>query len=707
MIKINQKESKLIALVGILPAVAHADEPAGHWEYIEYRWNQSYGTDYATMLAIKNRNGATVDRADSRITANMEVVSLKWTKFKYYSWGTYSEGDSYTWSEINGMAAPDTSYARYYKEYLDVGASVSAGKIVFDFSGIADTFYGPDPGSVYYKSVLQEIDVTVTLRYWVIDSSDPTPDPDPNAPKVITITYDANNGTIVSGSTSALADVGAAFSSVAKPVVAREEYTFAGWSYSATVYSAVNIVPTANVTLYAFWVADGDVNPAEPQNITISYDINGGELKSGDLTQIILSNTRYKLSDLIFPTVERVGYSLKGFSTLADEYKPIDVGAGFELVSGITLYAYWEQKPDGNTGTITETDGAAEIIFTIDKVEIVNYTQVINGNTTGFQHQNKVRSNSVIDITINHLRAYDAEGNVYEYYPFAEIYTLDVAVSRTEYGATLLLTATNGAEIKKIDIVIYVATIKTPQTTKLQIINNINNSVDKSIELKTVEDLWHTFNYRNVSNDKTGIKPADYAFIKEIKPGITVSKKVYEQLLYEDGSVDIKGLMTVFSAYGISIFKLDNYSLSDIDTNMKVFIDDPEYNWIGTRVSFSKIVFAGDIEKFNLIYVTPEKMTEQENLYSKAAGGSVLINTISNAKSSNYVENPSDTRSWLDRNFNIQNFGSLFDFSENWLLRVGTWLLIIICIFIAIPVIKFIVWVIKGIIRGLRKVFNR
>lgn len=717
MIKINQKESKLIALVlallmavsvfvGILPAV-FADEPAGHWEYIEYRWNQNYGTDQATMLTIKNRNGATIDRADSRITTNMEVVSMNWSKFRYYSWGTYYDGDSYVWSEINGMAAPDTSQARYYKEYLKVNVLVANGKLVFDFSGIADTFYGPDPGSVYYKSVMQEIDVTVTLRYWVVDSAESTPDPDPEAPKVITINYDPNEGTVISGSTSVLADVGTAFSSVTKPTVAREGFTFAGWSYSATNYNAVNIVPTANVTLYAFWVADGDINPAEPQDVTIAYDVNGGELKSGDLTQVILSNTRYKVSDLILPIVEKEGFNLKGWSTLSNEYKVIDSGAGFELVSNITLYAFWEKKPENNTGTVTETDGATEIVYTVDKVEIVNYTQVINGNTTGFSHENKVRSNSTIDVQIGHLRAYDAEGNVYEYSPTKDLYTVDVAISRTEYGVTLLLTATNGAEIKKIDIVIYTATIKTPQSTKLQVINNINNDVDKSVALSAVEDIWNTINYRHIANEKTGVKPADYAFVREIKPGITISKKVYTQLLYEDGSIDIKAFATVLSAYGIDLFKLNGYALSDIDTDMKLFIDTVTENIWGTKITFSKIVFAGKGEKFNLIYITPEKMQEQEATFAQAAGGSILIDSVTNPNNPNYTENPSSFRVWLDSTLDIQTFGDLFDFSGNWLLRVGTWLLIAVCIVILIPIIKFIVWIIRKIVAGIRRLVGR
>jgi len=143
-----------------------------------------------------------------------------------------------------------------------------------------------------------------------------------------TVSYDANGGKCgqaVSYATSAS-------SAVALPTPTRSGYIFLGWYTAASGGAKIggageSYTPSANITLYAQWVA--------PFNVT--YDANGGSCDT--------SSAYYDGTALTLPTATRDGYWFIGWYDAATGGNKIgDAGATYNPLSEITLYAHWQEQ---------------------------------------------------------------------------------------------------------------------------------------------------------------------------------------------------------------------------------------------------------------------------------------------------------------------------------------------------------------------------
>ena len=122
-----------------------------------------------------------------------------------------------------------------------------------------------------------------------------------------TVTFDANGGT---GGTSGEQDYG---SSIVSPTVAREGYTFAGWSPAVAA-----AVPASDVTYVARWT---------PNKYTVTFNANGGE--GGTSTSLDCG------SSIVAPKVTRTGYTFNGWLPDVAETVP---------ASNVTYVAQWTRN---------------------------------------------------------------------------------------------------------------------------------------------------------------------------------------------------------------------------------------------------------------------------------------------------------------------------------------------------------------------------
>lgn len=122
-----------------------------------------------------------------------------------------------------------------------------------------------------------------------------------------TVTFDANGGIVKSGNAVQIVEYG---KSAVAPVVEREGYTFKGWD---KVFNNI----TNDLTVIALW---------EINKYKVTFDANGGIIKSGDAVQIVEYG-----NSAIAPIVERIGYNFKGWDK------------SFSSITGdLTVTAQWE-----------------------------------------------------------------------------------------------------------------------------------------------------------------------------------------------------------------------------------------------------------------------------------------------------------------------------------------------------------------------------
>ena len=171
----------------------------------------------------------------------------------------------------------------------------------FDFNGWSGT----------YTNIIG--DVTVTAQW---------------TPLPWTVTFAVNGGTLVSGD---LVQTVYAGDDAVPPVLERTGFDFNGWSGTYT-----NI--TGNVTVTAQWTA---------LPWTVTFDLAGGALVSGDLVQTI-----YAGNNAIPPVVERAGHGFIGW-----------IGTYTYITGDVTVTAEWSAIPV--SVTFMSNDGT-------NHVEIVN-----------------------------------------------------------------------------------------------------------------------------------------------------------------------------------------------------------------------------------------------------------------------------------------------------------------------------------------------
>jgi uncharacterized repeat protein (TIGR02543 family) len=153
-------------------------------------------------------------------------------------------------------------------------------------------------------------------------------------PNTYTVTYNGNSNTGGAAPTSVSYTVGnSAISLATVGTLVKTGFTFMGWlaSQSDTTTVTSPYIPSANITLYAYWLGN---------TYSINYDENGA-------TSGTAADTSYQsgAAGISLPTsgLARTGYVFGGWSTTSDGANLVS-NSGYTTNTNVTLYAKWTLK---------------------------------------------------------------------------------------------------------------------------------------------------------------------------------------------------------------------------------------------------------------------------------------------------------------------------------------------------------------------------
>ena len=161
-------------------------------------------------------------------------------------------------------------------------------------------------------------------------------------PTLVTITFDANSGSLPPGEPSNVAlPMGESYTS---PLPTRGGYTLSGWidDYGYTYPPGAVIVFNFNITLTAQWTRNGGTVSRPPdRTVTVTFNANGGV---GDMAHVVVTaHETYKLPESLFTNARYrfVGWKIDNMGeTLA-------AGAEISVDDDITVYAQWASVSTG------------------------------------------------------------------------------------------------------------------------------------------------------------------------------------------------------------------------------------------------------------------------------------------------------------------------------------------------------------------------
>ena len=205
----------------------------------------------------------------------------------------------------------------------------------------------------------------------------------------VTLTYDGNGGAAVVGSETKI-QISQKYGKgypviVAENSFTREGYDFVGWSDTADGEAAAQpwstFTITNDTTLYAIW----SKTITRTEDVTLTYDGNGGAAVVGSETKIQISQKYGKGYPVIVAenSFTREGYDFVGWSNTADGEASIQPWSTFTIIEHTILYAIWKQKDAGDV-TVTKS---------------VAYEE--NGYEPGHVYQNEEWVTFKIDVTNN------------------------------------------------------------------------------------------------------------------------------------------------------------------------------------------------------------------------------------------------------------------------------------------------------------------
>jgi uncharacterized repeat protein (TIGR02543 family) len=215
---------------------------------------------------------------------------------------------------------------------------------------------------------LVSIFVLAIFALVVVTCKDPSP-----TDEVYTVTFDKNGGD-TEASPQTIKVTSPATTVVTLPTApTREGYTFTGWNTAAngsgTAFTATTVV-TKSITVYAQWleVPEG--------SFVVTFDKNGGDTEADPQSKVVTPPAT-TIDEL--PTVPTWdGYTFTGWNTEADG-SGTAFTAATEVTENITVYAQWQEVPEGSftvtfdkNGGDTEADPQSKVVIppatTIDEL---------------------------------------------------------------------------------------------------------------------------------------------------------------------------------------------------------------------------------------------------------------------------------------------------------------------------------------------------
>ncbi len=160
--------------------------------------------------------------------------------------------------------------------------------------------------------------------------------PTPTPPKVFTLIYDANGGSVTP--TTKSLNNGQTFGELPTPT--REGYKFVGWYSQAEGGSkvSVNTVMIADKTIYAHWEVVSTPEPKPTETYTLTFDANGGTVSP--TTKTLNKGDKYGT----LPTPTRDNYKFNGWYTKSKNGTKVDENT--TISKNTKIYAHWtDDKP--------------------------------------------------------------------------------------------------------------------------------------------------------------------------------------------------------------------------------------------------------------------------------------------------------------------------------------------------------------------------
>lgn len=459
-------------------------------------------------------------------------------------------------------------------------------------------------------SIIPETDTTL-YAIWQYTATEP-----------ITVTYNPNGGIVVTGETSQTAYSYNSYATLTPPTVVKDGFKFYGWSVTVDTYTAIGqYLPTSDVTLYAYWV----------EYCTVSYELNGGTLVDGDLTEYVPVNTSY--GDLNYPEISREGYRFIGWSNYPTSYSRLGQAPDTTVRSSKTIYAFWlanDAAPVAitfnlNGGTLVDGDTAITVpcgsfwsaVTETPTVEKVGYTFVGWSRST----------QSLVEPSVTEF--YDTT-TLYAWYERNEtiIVSNDVNTDKIEIPYRLINDMPDYAELCK--------TYDIPETAfiaEIEIATKPIISKDVAIYLGLVSD----------SNTK-----------------ITMNEAVLLSLgLVDNEDIDTsetgKKLALLSYAVDYEIFDFDNMLvdsvLNDITTDCRIFLilRPKAFN---TQYVVEKIMIIGTDTTMTAVFAEDTVMKDELAKMELTYGDQLVYGIDNSAQSQNVVIN------WVSDTLNISAFWS-------------------------------------------------
>lgn len=471
----------------------------------------------------------------------------------------------------------------------------------------------------------------------------------------ITVTYNPNGGMVVTDETSQTAYSYASYATLTPPTVAREGYKLYGWSVSPDTYMSIGpYIPTSDVTLYAYWI----------QYCTITYELNGGDLVNGELTEYVPVYTSY--GDLNYPDIERAGYRFIGWSNYAESYSRLGQAPDTSVRSNKTIYAFWlanDAAPVAITFNLnggTLIDGDSVITVPCGSAWSAAADKAPTVEKTGYTFVGWSRSTQSL-----------VEPSVYEFYDTTTLYAWFER---------------NNSIIVSNDV----------NTDKIEIPYTLISDIPDYAELCKRYDVPETAFIAEIEIATKPIITKDVAvylgLVSESNTKITMNEAVLLSLgLVDNEDIDTSetgkklALLSYTVDYEIFDFKnmLADSVLSDITTDCKIFLilRPKAFN---TQYVVEKIMIIGTDTTMTAVFAEDTVMKDELAKMELTYGDKLVYGIDNSAESQNPVVN------WVSDSLNLSAFWSTVIF----------WAAVVVLAFILILIIRGII---RRTIRNARK----
>ena len=199
----------------------------------------------------------------------------------------------------------------------------------FNFTGWNTTRNGA--GDTFTAATVVTEDIAVYAQWTRIQ---------PQPPNYVTVTFDGNGGTVLSGKVSRQVVAGTSLGTDMPANPTRSGYNFNGWNMArngvGASFTATTVV-NENTTVYARWTR---AQPLPPINVTVTFDGNGGVILPENVSRQVAAGDWLGSDMPANPT--RSGYNFNGWN-MARNGTGISFTASTVVTENITVYAQWRR----------------------------------------------------------------------------------------------------------------------------------------------------------------------------------------------------------------------------------------------------------------------------------------------------------------------------------------------------------------------------